>query len=66
MLTQGEGDKAVFAEVIRGWGGIADESGEPLPFNADNLDQLAEHPGFAQAVFRAYMKASSGEASRKN
>ena len=61
-----QGDKATFAEVIQGWDGVYDEAGEPLPFNKDNLNTLAEHPGFAQAAVRAYLQASSGEASRKN
>lgn len=61
-----QGDTVLFGEIIKGWSGICDEAGDTLPFNKDNLNNLSEHPGFAQAVIRAYMQASSGEASRKN
>ena len=60
------GDKALFAAVVQSWSGICDQAGDKLPFTEDNLDKLSEHPGFAQAVVRSYMQASSGEASRKN
>lgn len=62
----GQGDNALFPEVVKGWSGICDEAGQPLPFNKENLEILAEHTGFAQAVFRAYLQATTGEASRKN
>ncbi len=61
-----QGDKVVCKNILKGWGGIHDEAGNPLPFNDDNRDALAELPSFTQTVVRAYMQASSGEASRKN
>ena len=62
----GQGDKVVFEKILKGWSGIHDEEGNPLPFTDDNRDALAELPAFTQTVVRAYMQASSGEASRKN
>jgi hypothetical protein len=61
-----QGDKEVFEAILQGWGGIHDEDGQELPFNDENRGALAELPAFNQAVVRAYMQASSGEASRKN
>ena len=62
----GQGDEATIRGVVRGWGGIGDEQGQPLPFSDDNRDALARHPGFVSAVVLAYMKAARGEAARKN
>ena len=61
-----QGDKVVFEKILKGWSGIHDEQGSPLPFTDANRDALAELPAFTQTVVRAYMQASSGEASRKN
>ncbi|WP_330925287.1 hypothetical protein [Candidatus Sororendozoicomonas aggregata] len=60
------GDEMIFPEIVKGWSGIHDEAGTALPFTEDNLRHLTNHPGFAQAVMRAYLRASSGEAARKN
>ena len=60
------GDAEVFAEIVQGWGGIHDENGEPIAFSQKALSDLSDHPGFSQAILRAYLQASSGEASRKN
>ena len=62
----GQGDQVVFDKILKGWSGIHDENGNPLPFTDANRDALTELPAFTQAVVRAYMQASSGEASRKN
>ena len=32
-----KGDAEMFGEVIIGWGGIADQDANPLPFTPDNL-----------------------------
>ncbi|WP_034832842.1 hypothetical protein [Endozoicomonas numazuensis] len=61
-----QGDKVVFEEIVQGWSGIHDEDGNELSFSDENRDALADLPAFNQAVVRAYLQASSGEASRKN
>ena len=61
-----EGDRKLLGAFLKGFKGIADEAGDPLPFNEDSLDNLAVHPGFMRAALAAYMKAANGEASRKN
>lgn len=61
-----QGDAPLVREVLVGWNGIGDESGNPMSFTPDNLTACAQNPAFVQAVFTAYLEASSGRASEKN
>lgn len=61
-----QGDRAVIAAIVKGWHGIGDEYGEPLPFSEENRDALASHTGFTSAVLTAYLQAARGEAAQKN
>jgi len=49
--------------VAQDWGDVID-SGEPVPFSADNLDALLKQPGVAVTVFKAY--AAEAGAKAKN
>lgn len=64
LLQQGAGD--VFDRVIRGWQGISGADGEPLEATPENRKALYQWQPFASAAIRAYQRAASGEAARKN
>ena len=51
--------------VLRGWRGIQDEAGDPVPFSIGARDRMLEIPGFARAVVSAYMAMLAG-GQRKN
>lgn len=61
-----KGDAEMFSEVITGWSGIADESGESLVFTPENLKAACLNPHFTAGALSAYLKAMSGQASIKN
>nr|WP_086937494.1 hypothetical protein [Thaumasiovibrio occultus] len=60
------GDEAFFKKAIKGWSGVADEHGEPLPFNADTVTAASRHPSFTAAALTAYLDAAQGKAATKN
>ncbi|MDO6497325.1 hypothetical protein [Photobacterium sanguinicancri] len=64
-LSQG-GDSKLFGEVVTGWSGIQDESGEPLAFTKENLKAACQNQQFTAGALSAYMKVMSGTASTKN
>lgn len=50
--------------VVRGWGGVHDEEGEPLPFTPENLRRLTRI-GYVGAAFTdAYFQALTGRAEK--
>ncbi|UTV30161.1 hypothetical protein [Photobacterium atrarenae] len=61
-----QGDDKLFAEVVRGWSGIFDAEGQPLPFNPQNLAAVCRNQSFTAGALQGYMKAMSGVASTKN
>lgn len=61
-----KGDQAFCETVIIGWSGIADESGNELEFTEENLKALSLNVPFATGAYKAYLQASSGQASIKN
>ncbi len=61
-----QGDESTFKSVIKGWSGIGDGHGEPLPYTPENLDLLMKNNFFVSAAFVAYRQAISGQAAEKN
>jgi hypothetical protein len=54
-------------QVLTGWDKVSDESGAPLPFNAENKATLLRITYVRTALFDAYFQASTGNAAaRKN
>lgn len=58
-------DKAFCREVVVGWKGMKDESGQDLAFSATALDELLEVPTLATAIATAYLESIAG-AKAKN
>lgn len=58
--------KAAFDRVLLGWNGISDANGEPMEATLDNRAALYQWQPFSLAVTNAYLRASTGEAARKN
>ena len=56
----------VLGSILRGWKGLEDESGAPLPFNDESLAAVARDPFLSTAIIMAYGAALSPEAQRKN
>lgn len=62
-----DGDTALLREVLVGWEGVADESGQPVEFSAETRDDLVDIPYVRAALIRSYFEAASGNAAaRKN
>jgi hypothetical protein len=61
---------AVIHDVLKahviGWSGISAEDGSELPFSAENLDMALRLSFLRQALWRALLEASNGDAARKN
>ena len=58
-------DAAIATEVLVGWSGINDDSGQEVPFSQVALEQLLEVPMLAASVITAYFASLNG-AKRKN
>lgn len=58
-------DNAVSHRVVKGWDGVQDADGQPLAFNAENLDALLDVVPVRPAVITAWIESLSG-AKRKN
>lgn len=58
-------ETALLREVLLGWEGVADESGEALPFSEQVRDQLLEIPYVRTAVVEAFFEGIAGR-KRKN
>lgn len=58
-------DREFAKDVLVGWEGVADESGNPVPFTAPMRDRLLNIIGFGRAISRAFY-ASLEDAPRKN
>lgn len=56
--------KDFIKKVARGWDGVADEDGSPVPFSVEALAQLCEVPMYASGVgfVASYLKAWGGQA----
>ncbi|MCU8068152.1 hypothetical protein [Shewanella sp. SM32] len=61
-----KGHSIAFDRVLLGWHGISDADGEPMEDTFDNRAALYQWQPFTIAVIRAYQRAASGEAARKN
>lgn len=59
-------DAEALKRVIKGWDGIADEVGEPLPFNEENLAAVCRMPNFRKAAFKGYWDCVAGNSPEKN
>lgn len=66
QLSAEGGDKAVLAQVIKGWSGIGDEHGQPLPFGDAELATVIELPNFRKAAFAGYFTCVQGNGPAKN
>jgi len=49
-----------FCKVVKGWDGVGDADGKPLPFSVDALKRLMEVPAFLPAAGEAYRDAWAG------
>ncbi len=66
QLSGEGGDKAVLSRVIKGWSGIGDEQGQPLPFGEAELASAIELPNFRKAAFEGYFTCVQGSGPAKN
>lgn len=65
-LTQTEIDEAIknkdesvkdfIQRVVTGWEDVLDESGNPIPFDADSLDAVLDQAGMAVVCYQSYLK----------
>jgi hypothetical protein len=65
-LTQSEIDDAIknkdesvkdfIQRVTNDWDGVQDESGQPMPFNADSLAAVLETAGLPVVCYQTYIK----------
>ena len=62
--TEGRTVIEFLQHVAQGWKSVLDESGQPLPFSTDSLEQLLLKPGVARLAFAAYLREV--EAREKN
>ena len=51
-------------DKLTGWEGIADEVGEPLPFNEKNKQAVIDHPAFESSIRTAFDSIGQGEEAR--
>ena len=58
-------DADLAAEVLVGWSGVTDDSGQDVPFSQSALQQLLDVPMLAGAITIAYFESLQG-AKRKN
>lgn len=42
--------------VAQGWEAVLGEDGQPLPFEADNLDAVLDQAGMAVVCYQSYLK----------
>jgi hypothetical protein len=63
LALRDEGEQALeglVRERVTGWDGVADASGEPLPFSPETLEQALDNLAFFQAVSVGLLFASQG------
>ncbi|GLX85053.1 hypothetical protein tloyanaT_13050 [Thalassotalea loyana] len=53
-------DRALLKQVIKGWEGLGDESGELLEFNEDNLQALTDIAFVRSSLISGYLSANTG------
>jgi hypothetical protein len=53
-------DAEVCREIVKGWKGILDESGDEMPFSETNLSGLLDVALVAGAIVKAYFESMSG------
>ena len=58
-------DRALCVEILVGWKGVLDESGEPLPFSESSRDQLLDIQLVSTSILKAFFESLQG-AKRKN
>lgn len=58
-------DEEVARELLVGWRGVTDDSGEDVPFSEAAREQLFNVPGVRAAVIKSYLESLSG-AKQKN
>lgn len=68
IYDNGGNDEDLLHRVVKGWGSdVADEDGNPLVFNEENLDKLLRISYARVGFVQGYMECSSGKAAaRKN
>ena len=64
---QVESEAEFLLQVVTGWDGVADEAGNPIAFNRDNLIMLINAvPNLIGEIWSAFFTATSGGQKRKN
>ena len=64
---QVESEADFLLQVVTGWEGVADENGQALDFNRDNLIALINAvPNLIGEIWAAFFLATSGGQKRKN
>jgi len=54
--------KGFVQNVTEGWDGVLDESGEPVPFAREHLDQMIDNAGLPMVIMHAYLEQVSATA----
>ncbi|MDD9822311.1 MAG: hypothetical protein OXU98_05430 [Gammaproteobacteria bacterium] len=60
MTDDGSSNKDFLKRILAGWDGIHDAKGKALPYNASNLEKLANINYFTTAVGQAYAAFAMG------
>jgi len=60
---ENDADKDI-SDFILDWDGVADQDGEPLPFNSDNLDRLMDDIHIVRGIARAFRELQIGADSK--
>lgn len=64
VYASGGTDEDLLKQVLVGWEEVADEGGEPLPFNEETRSSLIAIPYVRMALIAAYLEMSQGRAAR--
>ena len=57
-------DIEMLKSITNSWSGIEDASGNQIPFNSKNIDQVLNNSWVRKAVVIAYAQAMAGEEAR--
>lgn len=60
-----EHDAAQIEAVVRGWEGVVDPEGKPVPFSREALRMAIDNSWFRTAVEKAFSESLYGEAARR-
>jgi hypothetical protein len=60
LSTENASDVAFAHEIIVGWFGVKDESGQDIVFSDTALAAALETPGLASAIVKSYLESIAG------